>query len=176
MSEKIEEWFDLLGTEWWGGIAVYLGATITFYSAIWALIEPLNIPENIWLMNVEYDRRIIHIVLTILFSSHFTLALNFVHRWRQHISRATDEIGAGSIYGINKQDQYRSQIVPRKSDLVYERVLMKDDKLEQELFACRVLLAINAGNIVEEFANELLRESEYQICSMGNCYSLALKQ
>jgi hypothetical protein len=79
--EQIKEWIQLIEQKWWGMILVYFLISTSVYLTIWSLVEPLNIPEKILVFDSSIDRRLLHILLTLLLSCYITLILDIFNRW-----------------------------------------------------------------------------------------------
>lgn len=175
MFDTLEKWKTIIESKWWGLVFVYVISAASAYSVIWSLIEPLNTPEKIELFASVIDRRILHIILSVLFGAHLTLLLVVFRTWIKHREheeiKETPDIHLQSM-GVTLR-QYSRKISPKRNDLILERVWMKDKKISQSAFASRVLLALNCEVLTETFANELLREVPYTIKAVDkNIYTL----
>lgn len=175
MFETLEKWKRVIASKWWGLGLVYFIGIVTVYTIIWSLIEPLNIPEKIIFLTSEIDRRILHIILSLLLGAHITLLLGMLRDWdiyndekRKLITPDFQTINSGSI-----PNQYLRKISPQRNGLILERVWMKDNKISQSAFASRVLLALNCSALTEKFARELLRNIPFSIKrEENNIYTL----
>ncbi len=177
MIEKIKQWYEAFEKQWWGGLLIYILAIGSVYSAIWSLIEPLNIPSQLDILGSIIDRRVMHISLSFFLGCHLTLILLIVYFWnnrkRRRLSDETSSLPDISVTGL---DRHLTKICPPKNDLIAERVWMRDKKITQKAYASRVLLALNCEVLDERLAHELLRGSSFGVQKMSDdAYTLASK-
>jgi hypothetical protein len=83
--QSVLTWPDLtwLDRKWWGLAASYIGLVVSTWGIIWAVIEPLGIPETFeTLPSLLKHRAFYHIVVTPLIASHLLLAIEIWKRRR----------------------------------------------------------------------------------------------
>ena len=160
--EQLSKWFSLIKSAWWGIIAVYALALFAVHSAIWVLIDPLSLPDKLYFLGSTVDRRVVHISAAIIIAANLTLILVIVSRWVQHVR----DMQRSHQPQETPREADLSPIVPRSwpkmKDLLTDRIDMKDGKMDKAVFATRVLLALNCGEIREETAHTLLPRNRLQ--------------
>jgi hypothetical protein len=78
MWEKASEW---LGRKWWGLCAAYICLFAFVYALIWAIIEPLGIPDTFTtLPNMLKNRALYHVLTTLVVTPHLLLGMEL---WRR---------------------------------------------------------------------------------------------
>src|SRR5688572_25414569 len=83
MIKNALEW---LQKYWWGLIVAYFTVFMASYLAVWALIEPLNIPDTIDnFPSFAHSRVFLHLIIAFIVAAYITLALNVYFRRNQWI-------------------------------------------------------------------------------------------
>jgi hypothetical protein len=151
----------MLEGKWWSSIVVYVSILASAYLFIWALIEPLEIPSKMTILGNSVERRLLHVAVAVLVSSHLTLLLSLVLKWRESRSgRAGSEL----LLSDDMIAAFKARgLCPKKKELIVERVAVKDGKKPAEVFARQVLWALRCQEIDEGFARDLLRGSSYSL-------------
>lgn len=89
MIDKAMQW---LRKHWWGLIVAYAIALVTTYSVIWALIEPLGIPDTFESVTpLLHKRSTYHVLAALLLAPYLVLALELLVRkahWK-HVGSST---------------------------------------------------------------------------------------
>lgn len=105
---------DWLKRTWWGSLVAYALLVGASYLGIWAIIEPLNLPdtfrEPLWPLNARW---FYHIVAALLIGAHVTLAFDL---WRRKSLWADGSPGSepagpartGELDLLASRDQYLS--------------------------------------------------------------------
>ncbi len=167
MAEKIRKWLSLL-TKWWGILVVYVSIIGATYLGIWAIIEPFSIQESIQLGRTSIARSTLHVILTLLIASNATLLLYTYLGWlnekKKHLKNSSE-----------KETPLREIPLPTKEQLLSEKVLVKDKRLSEKIFATHVLLALNGRKIEEVFAHDLLRKSSIDVVYADGFFTLIAK-
>ncbi len=88
--EQLQAWIDTLRRNWWGILAVYVSVLATSYLAIWAVLEPLDVPATVELLNSTIDRRLFHVVVSILAASHFSVTLTILAEYARNGDQHVD--------------------------------------------------------------------------------------
>ncbi len=71
---------DALRRAWWGLLVAYAVLVVFSWAVIWAIVEPLGVPEVVpWWTNARW---FVHIVVVLLVSSHAALLLEIFERRR----------------------------------------------------------------------------------------------
>jgi hypothetical protein len=136
--QRTVSWLSLISEKWWAVLTVYVSLLVAAYGAIWWLIEPLSIPDNILLWNNQLlDRRVTHILTSILIASHGSLVLSAISAMRRDQERRDE---------AHQRELIRSKLIEEKKQLENE-LTNKIQELENEF------LEVQSTN----FRSELMR-------------------
>lgn len=116
--------YSRLIENWWGSLPVYFSLLGTAYLGIWALIEPLDLEENLNIFSSSVDRVLFHVVLSILFASHVTVIIGI---WGRYLRRSVnknsgfsshDPISVNSLTDKNEINRFWQELIANATQSV----------------------------------------------------------
>ena len=164
LMETLSKWSGLLATRWWGILAVYGSIALATYGSLWTWFDSQNVPSRISVSSSILDRANALLLASILAAAHVVLVLELVFRWRMDRRAATNS--------TTLQPKPKNPC-PEYRDLLVERIEMRRGELTTNVFASRVLLAMQCGTIKEHQAREFMRECAFSFRTLpSGAYTL----